>query len=191
LEAFSVGESGVLGRLFISISSLFHTHNYDAPRTDLSDPPLPNIYPMYLIGIGETSEDKDPPLIGTHLRTPTGEVLPNQKVKVAVNVTDAKSGIENVTLSYTTDEGTTWTNTTMNNVSASTYVGKIPGFEAGTHVQYQIIAYDNANNKAIDNNKNEYYVYTVITEFQLSIILIFMTTTLIAAIFTKKKRRRF
>jgi hypothetical protein len=61
---------------------------------------------MYLIGLGETSEDKDPPLIGTPFRTPTGEVLPNQKVKVAVNVTDAKSGIENVTLSYTTDNGT-------------------------------------------------------------------------------------
>jgi len=37
----------------ISISSPFQTYNYDALRTDLSDQPLPNIYPMYLIGIGE------------------------------------------------------------------------------------------------------------------------------------------
>jgi len=47
----------------ISISAPFYTDNYDALRTDLSDLLLPNVYPMYLIGLGETYEDKDPPLI--------------------------------------------------------------------------------------------------------------------------------
>ena len=47
----------------ISISTPFYTDNHDTLRTDLSNLPLPNIYPMYLIGLGETYEDKDPPLI--------------------------------------------------------------------------------------------------------------------------------
>jgi len=36
----------------------------------------------------------------------------------------------------------------MNNTSDNTYIGKIPGFQADTHVQYKIIAYDKANNPA-------------------------------------------
>jgi hypothetical protein len=172
----------------ISISSPFHTYNYDALRTDLSDTPLPNIYPMYLIGLGETSEDKDPPLIGTPLRTPTGEVPPNQKVKVAVNVTDAKSGIENVTLSYTTDNGTSWINIPMNyNTTTGYYEATIPEQPIGTLVKYEITAFDKANNKSVENNSGQYFIYIVIPEFttiMFLLIFLFFTTVMVIA---KKK----
>jgi len=45
----------------ISVSNSFYTDNYDALRRDVYVPSLPNIYPMYLVGLGETY--KDPPLI--------------------------------------------------------------------------------------------------------------------------------
>jgi len=149
-----------------------------------------SLIPLYMVPIGKRFIDTTPPQIGVPSQDPDpSAVEPNQNVTVSVDVVDEGVGVRDVILSYSIDEGQTWTNTTMKKISNNTYKGQIPGFEANTHVQYQIIAYDNANNKAIDNNKNEYYVYTVITEFQFSIILIFMTTTLIATIFTKKKRR--
>jgi hypothetical protein len=171
----------------ISISSPFQTYNYDALRTDLSDPPLPNIYPMYLIGLGETSEDKDPPLIGTPLRTPTGEVLPNQKVKVEVNATDAKSGIENVTLSYTTGNGTSWINIPMNyNTTTGFYEATIPEQPVGTLVKYEITAFDHANNKSIENNSGQYFDYTVIPEFTATMFLLILVLSTIIIFITKK-----
>jgi len=169
----------------ISISSPFHTYNYDALRTDLSDTPLPNIYPMYLIGIGETYEDEEPPIIGTPIRTPTDEVLPNQKVKVEVSVTDAKSGIENVTLSYTTDNGTSWINIPMShNTTTGYYEALIPEQPNGTIVKYEITAFDKANNKSVENNSGQYYDYTVIPEFTATmflLILVLSTTVIFIA----------
>lgn len=172
----------------ISISSPFHTYNYDAFRTDVSDLPLPNIYPMYLIGLGETYEDEDPPLIGTPMRTPTGEVLPNQKVKVAVTATDAKSGMENVTLSYTTNNGTSWISIPMNhNTTTGFYEAVIPEQPVGTLVKYEIIAFDHACNKSIENNSGQYFIYIVIPEFtaiMFLLIFLFFTTVMVIA---KKK----
>ena len=77
----------------------------------------------------------------------------------------------------------------MIDISNNTYMGEIPGFEADTHVQYKIIAYDNANNPAVEDNVGNYYVYTVIPEFQKLTILIFMITTAIAIILTKTRKQ--
>jgi hypothetical protein len=64
-----------------------------------------------------------------------------------------------------------------------TYVGQIPGFPAGTNVQYKIIAYDHARHFAVNNNAGQYYVYTVISEFpiwySLILTLLGITTILI------------
>jgi hypothetical protein len=172
----------------ISISSPFQTYNYDALRTDLSDPPLPNIYPMYLIGLGETAEDKDPPIIGTPFRTPTGEVLTNQKVKVAVNVTDTKSGVKNATLSYTTDNGTSWIDIPMNyNTTTGLYEAFIPEQPFGTLVKYEITAFDKANNKSVENNSGQYFVYTVISEFTTIMFLLILIFSSMTILITKKK----
>jgi len=148
--------------------------------------------PLYLVTVGSRIQDMTLPQIGIPSQNPEPTAVgPYQNVTVTVNVVDNETGIREVILSYTIDEGQTWINITMKKISNDTYREEIPGFEADTHVQYQIIAYDNANNIAINNNNNEYYVYTVITEFQLSVILIFMTTILITVIFAKKKKRFF
>jgi len=109
-------------------------------------------------------------------------------VTVSVDVVDGGVGVRDVILSYTIDEGNTWTNTTMNNVSWSTYVGKIPGFEAGTKVQYKIIAYDNYGNNIVQDNAGQYYVYMVVPEIKSFIILIVMVTLVTLIIIRKRKR---
>ncbi|MBS7633127.1 hypothetical protein KEJ15_05865 [Candidatus Bathyarchaeota archaeon] len=82
-----------------------------------------------------------------------------------VNVTDTESGIAEVILSYSADNGTTWNNITMTPETDDVYMGQISGFSEGTHVGYKIIAYDNAGNVETNNNLGQYYIYTVIPEF--------------------------
>jgi len=74
----------------------------------------------------------------------------------------------------------------MNNISDNTYMRKIPGFEAGTHVQYKIIAYDKANNPAIENKDGEYYIYTVIPEFTTIMFLLILVLSTIVILIAKK-----
>ncbi len=148
----------------------------------------PSSVPLYVVPVG--SQDKTPPIIGTPSQNPDpAEVNPNQNVTVSVEVMDEGVGVREVILSYTIDEEQTWINTTMGNISSHTYVGKIPGFKAGTYVQYKIIAYDNANNSAVNDKNREYYVYTVIPEIKNLIILFFIVTTLVVLILTKTKKK--
>ncbi|MCW4055039.1 MAG: nitroreductase family protein [Candidatus Bathyarchaeota archaeon] len=146
----------------------------------------PSLIPLYTIPVGVRAPDTTPPTIGTPFQNPDpAAVEPNQNVTVSVEVTDKDAGVREVVLSYSIDEGQTWTNTTMNHISMNTYTGEIPGFEKDTHVQYKIIAYNNANNPAVEDNAENYYVYTVIPELRKLIIFIFITATLIVAILTK------
>jgi len=134
--------------------------------------------------------DKTVPLIGVPSRTPPeGDVLPDQPAKVSVNATDILSGVKNVTLSYTINDGDTWTNITMNyNASTGLYETTIPGQPAGTLVKYKIIAYNNAENQASNDNAGEYYVYLVVPEFpSASILLLFMTLMLFAVVLMKRR----
>jgi len=137
--------------------------------------------------------DSTPPTIETPSRTAEGDVLPNQSVKVSVNVTDALSGVKNVTLSYTTNDGATWTNLPMNhNSSTSLYEATIPGQEAGTWVKFKIVAYDYAGNNATKDGTEPYCAYQVIPEFPSSLTLIplLMITTLIAVLTHRRKQPR-
>jgi parallel beta-helix repeat protein len=133
--------------------------------------------------------DSTPPTIGIPFRTPEGDILPDQSVKVSVNVTDAVSGVKNVTLSYTINNGTTWENLPMNyNASTSLYEATIPSHPAGTWVKYKIIAYDNAENPATKDGTEPYYTYQVIPEFPSAITLpLLMVLTMLALAFTKRK----
>lgn len=152
-----------------------------------------NIIEVYRI---ETStnipKDIVPPSIGNPSRNPQGEnVQSNQPVNVSVNATDTQTGVREVILSYSRDQGSTWTNTTMGWVNGDTYVGQIPGFPEGTQVQYIIIAYDNAGNFAINDNAGQYHVYAVIPEFPLKTILsTLMMLTIVAVALAKKKTRK-
>jgi hypothetical protein len=116
--------------------------------------------------------------------------MPNQNVTISVNVTDTESGIAEVILSYSTDNGATWNNETMTPEIGDTYVGQIPGFSEGTHVWYKVIAYDNAGNLETNDNLGQYYVYTVIPEFPTSISFLITTFTLITVVtFVKLKKK--
>jgi hypothetical protein len=94
--------------------------------------------------------DSTNPFVNFPERTPTAEVQPGQKVKITDNATDTLSGLQNLTLSYTLDSGTTWTVQPMTlNVSTSLYEATIPGQLAGTRVKFKIVAFDQAGNTAV------------------------------------------
>lgn len=118
---------------------------------------------------------------------------PNQdeKVTVFVNVTDSGSEVGEVFLYYRTNSSEVWTEVKMTKLTGDTYVGEIPSFEADTHVQYYVIAYDNAYNQATQDKNGAYYGYIVIPEFQeFAFLLLFMSLSLIAVMLTKKIRRK-
>lgn len=137
------------------------------------------IYPSY---------DSTSPFINTPSQDPPEDLQPDQVVTVSVNVTDAESGVREVILSYSTDGGATWTNVTMSGANGDTYVGQIPGFPAGTNVQYKVVAYDNAGNFAVNDKAGQYWVYTVIPEFPtcLSLLLVLLVLTLVIVLVKKK-----
>jgi len=148
------------------------------------------LIPLYVVPVGARIIDITPPTIGTPFQNPDPTAVePYQNVTVTVDVVDYETEIREVILSYSINESQTWINTTMHNVSNNTYMGKIPGFEAGTHVQYKIIAYDNANNPSVEDKNGEYYVYTVIPEFPNLLVFIFIITILITVIITKINKR--
>jgi hypothetical protein len=121
---------------------------------------------------------------------PAGNVLENQAVKVSVNVTDLGSGVKNVTLIYTPDNWSTSIslNTTVNSTSGL-WKAEIPGKALNTLVQYEIVSYDNAGNKAEKPVAGQYYSYTVIPEFTTFSILLILAAMSFVLVLTKKFRK--
>lgn len=107
------------------------------------------------------------------------EPTPDQVVKVTVNVT-ANNGVRKVILSYSNN--TEWTNVTMSLVTENSYTADIPAMPDQTQVKYRIIAYDNLNNVAVDDNLGGFYNYLVIPEFPSVTIFttVFIIVTLVA-----------
>lgn len=134
--------------------------------------------------------DNNAPTIGTPSRDPADIVQLDQPVKVSVNATDLESGVKNVSLSYTTDNGTSWQIEAMSyNETRGLYETTIPGQPPGTQVRYKIIAYDYAGNNATLEGTQPYFIYEVVLEFQPVLILpLFIITTLITIIFFKRKQ---
>jgi parallel beta-helix repeat protein len=122
---------------------------------------------------------------------PANNVQPFQDVTVWVNVTDYGTGIKNVTLWYSIDNGLEWTILNMTEISEDTYQAIIRGYGNCTWVTYKIVAYDNAGNNATKDNNGYGYQYHVIPEYPLALILVMlMLTTLIATIPLKKRRTK-
>jgi hypothetical protein len=132
--------------------------------------------------------DNIPPTIGIPIQNPPENVLPNQNVTVAVSVADSGLGVNNVTLLYTINNGTTWTPLNMTEVSTNIYQTTIPGHENGTWVTYKIVAYDNNGNSAINDNNGYFYVYHVIPEFSIwfPIFLAFLILTFAITVYKRK-----
>ena len=102
-----------------------------------------------------------PPVIGTPIISPTSPTSSNP-VTVSVNVTSARSTIKNVTITYTNDN---WkSNTTIvatYNATTTTATGQIPALASGGHVEYYIVAFDNAGNSNLNSNNGSYFTYDV------------------------------
>jgi parallel beta-helix repeat protein len=135
--------------------------------------------------------DSIPPNIGTPIQNPQDQPLPTQSVTISVSVNDVTSGVKNVTLSYTIDNGVTWNDLPMSyNASTNLYEATIPMQPAGTTVKYKLTAYDNTDNQAIEDNGGQYYVYIVVPEFHsFSILLLLVAVTLLIAVAIRRRKR--
>jgi len=138
----------------------------------------------------ESTSDSTSPIIQPPSHSPSDNVPPNQDVRISVYVADFQSGVKNVTLSYVIDNGTSGKDVEMNyDFETGFYEATIPGQTLETRVEYQIMAYDNAENKAVENRSGEYYGYDVIPEFPSPIVLpLFIVATLLAVIAYRRKR---
>ncbi len=141
--------------------------DYRAPFTDFTGPQITNI-----------------------MQDPQTDVQPDQVVKVTANVTDIESGVKNVTLWYTVDDGMTWESVPMIfNATTGLWEAEIPGQSQDAQVKYKIEAYDNAENLTTEDNSGEYYLYTVVNEYAVLGILLMLTALTAALILTKKSKR--
>ena len=78
----------------------------------------------------------------------------------------------------------------MTQIAQDTFSATIPPLPYQTFVEYKIIAYDNFNNSAVNDNQGVFYHYTVIPEFSSVIIyVILLGATLVTAIIIIKKRK--
>ena len=137
----------------------------------------------------EIALDKTAPSIETPSRTPTGDVQPDQPVKISANITDVTSQVKNVTLSYTTNDGTSWTDLPMSqNSSDSPYEATILGQPPETWVRYKIDACDYAGvNKTLDGME-PYLIYQVVPELPSFLVLpLFIISTLLIVIIHKRR----
>jgi|GEM_PF-1596224 len=117
--------------------------------------------------------DDTPPEISNPMQDPPADnVQICQNVTVWVNVTDHETGVKNVTLWYSINNGTTWTPINMTEIAPNTYQATIPGYDNCTWVIYKIIAYDNAGNNATKNNNGYNYKYQFIPEFPENTLLL-------------------
>jgi len=137
--------------------------------------------------------DVTAPTIGDVSQNPPGSsVHADNAVMVNVEVTDALSGLKQVTLSYIIDDGS-WTNVAMTNLAGGIYSATIPSFAYNTSVTYVITAEDNANNAVTTQDLGYMFHYRVIPEFPtLLILLVIMVGTLSAVAVHRKTlfRRR-
>lgn len=132
----------------------------------------------------------NPPNMSSRVQLPPGKIIPpNQPVTIIVNVTDLGSGVQNVTLRFSYDNGTNWYSYNMSKISDVTYQFTIPGYDNCTCVWYKIIAYDNSNANATKPDNGYFYDYHhYIPEFPSSLILtLFMIVTLLTAIVYRRK----
>ena len=133
--------------------------------------------------------DLEPPTIGTPIRDPAGIVEPYQAVKISVNITDVDTGVKNATLLYSTDNGTSWTITEMTPDSETGYYeAMIPGQPPDTWVRFIIIAYDLAENQAIKDDVDPYYVDQIVPEFSLATMLLLLMVASISFALTCQRK---
>ena len=72
------------------------------------------------------------------------------------------------------------------NTTTGLYEVTIPEQPVGTLIKYEITAFDKANNKSVENNSGQYFIYTVIPEFTATMFLLILVLSTIIIFITKK-----
>jgi hypothetical protein len=135
-------------------------------------------------------EDATPPAINDVWQQPNStSVYPNSTVNVFANVTDDLSGVEQVTMNYTTGNGT-WFTQTMQPLEPDIWIGTIPAFPNGTTVTYLIIAEDKANNTITSQELGYTLEYEVIPELATSLVILLFTALASAAVASSKRKSK-
>jgi len=113
--------------------------------------------------------------------------MSGQEVEVRARVADEVSGVKAVILIYSSDNGATWHNITMQEISSDTYSARIPGHAAGTRIVFKIIAVDKLGNSVISSE----YSYTVswLREMMYGGIGIVIVAAIVGVVFFMRKRQ--
>ncbi len=127
--------------------------------------------------------DTNPPNIATPSIDPSSPTA-SDAVTVTVRVNDPQSGVKNVTVHYTTDN---WQNVNVSifaSYNATTEIAtiQIPPYGAGTHVAYYVVAFDNSENRAMDDNNGNYFSYDVAVPAYFNTIAYIGVAAAIAAV---------
>ncbi len=135
--------------------------------------------------------DTNPPFLSEPILSPVNFVQNNEPVKVAVNATDSLSGIKSVNLVCFTNGSSVGIDSLMFlNQTSGVYELNIPGQEAGTLVGFQITAFDQAGNSITDNNAGQYFTYSVVSEFPMSVTLFALVILSLSAFLSQHIVRR-
>lgn len=129
--------------------------------------------------------DDTRPTIYSPIQQPTSDAVhPYQRIKVLVRIVDLESGVKNATLYFNLNNSTEWRLTQMSyNQSSGFYEAVIPSQVGSTYVKYKIVAYDNAENKAEQNNNGQFFIYSVLPEVSLLPMLLLLIGFLIILTF--------
>ena len=135
--------------------------------------------------------DKTPPLILSVKQTPKSEeVKEGEDVKVSAVVVESgaiQSGIKNVTLRYSIDNGQTWKRIRMTYKGDDLYEGIIPGQKPGTKVIYVVEAFDESSNQKSSSQLS----YSIPGKFPWTYIIIgiIIVAIVVAAALLKLRHR--
>jgi len=143
----------------------------------------------YQCAIFEYYVDNTPPSISA-VEYPS-EVKGGEVAKINITVSDVKSGISEVILSYSVDGGKTWTNITATAKGGDIYGATIPGQPAGKTVQFKVIAFDIAGNIAVSST-HSYKVTSGAPTFEVPWSLtigVIVALIAVATLITVKKHR--
>jgi len=132
--------------------------------------------------------DTTPPQIIDVSQQPESDVQPEDEVTVYATAVDELCGIRQMTLNYTTSNGT-WSVVNLTYLDGDVWFGVIPAFPYGTNVTYVIMVEDNVGNLVTTEDLGYQLHYPVVPEFPSPMILPLLTAaTLLAAIVRMSRR---
>ncbi len=125
--------------------------------------------------------DNSPPMI-TGLSAPSNPVF-GEQTTIICQVSDAVSGVEEASLYYSTDGGSSWTRVTMV-LEEGVYRGSIPSQMFFKEVQYYVEAVDNVGNEA----RTPVSKYTVGIPIWLYAVVLALIVVIIAILLLRRRK---